>query len=371
MLKGVSDRLRGYILSGEIAGGSILVRKNSNIVHEEYQGYSDIENRIPVSKESVFRLASMSKPVAAAGILLLEQEGKIRISDPVSKYIPAFDKIPVSVKDENGEIRTVPSERPLYIEDLLRHRSGIGHTEISAGMGIDKVDEGISLEERTAYIASFPLDFQPGTQTGYSARCAFDVLGRIIEVVSGMEMEAFLKQRFFEPLSMTDTTFFPDDGQKERTVRLYERSSGVLKDFYAPGVYASPFGFSYPSGSAGLSGTLHDYDEFVRMLSGHGKEILSRETVKKMAVPDQGLASDTGAWGLGVHVFNRKSKSNRGLAQGTFGWSGAFGTHFYIDPVNDVTVTLMVNRLDIGGSGSHVSHGMENAVFESLDLSEE
>ena len=370
MLKGVSEKLRHYIETGEIAGGSILVRKNGEIVHEEYQGFSDIENAVPVSKDSVFRLASMSKPVAAAAILLLEQEGKLSVTDPVSEYIPEFDGIPVSVKDENGEIKTVPCEREMMIEDLLRHRSGMGHTEISEGLGINRMKAGMTLEARAQHIAGVPLDFQPGAQAGYSAICAFDVLGRIVEAVSGEKFEAFLQKRFFDPLSMTDTTFFPDEDQKMRTVRLYDHSSGSLKDAYPKGEYHSPFAYSYPSGSAGLSGTLSDYGRFAEMLAGRGKEILSKETIRKMADPDKTHASETGAWGLGVHVFNQKSVSGRGLSQGTYGWSGAFGTHFYIDPVNDVTFVLMVNRMDIGGSGSFVSFGMEDAVFESLNLLE-
>ncbi|MBQ6715631.1 MAG: serine hydrolase, partial [Clostridia bacterium] len=153
--------------------------------------------------------------------------------------------------------------------------------------------------------------------------------------------------------------------------RLYDRSKGTLKDFYAPDVIDSPFLFSYPSGSAGLFGTLSDYDNFVQMLAGRGKRILSDETLAQMTVPDPTLMTPKGAWGLGVQVFNKKSVSSRSLAQGTFGWSGAFGTHFYIDPVNDVTVIIMVNRLDIGGSGSYVSFGLEEAVFEEMHLIEE
>ena len=169
---------------------------------------------------------------------------------------------------------------------------------------------------------------------------------------------------------MADTTFFPNEDQKKRLVRLYDRTGGTLADSYKPDEIKSPFLFSYPSGSAGLFGTLSDYDKFVQMLAGRGKKILTDETLCQMTVPDQSHMSEIGAWGLGMHVFNRRSVSARALSQNTFGWSGAFGTHFYIDPVNDVTVTLMVNRMDIGGSSSYVSSGMEEAVFEALKLRE-
>lgn len=366
----IRDRLNGYIKNGDIACGSILVRKRGEIVSEEYLGYADVEKQTAVTKDSVFRLASMTKPVTAAAILILAGEGKLALTDPISEYVPEFESMAVAVSAENGKVETVPANRPLTIEDLLRHRSGIGHGAISLDLGVNRTEDGMTLIERTKYIASFPLDFQPGTEAGYSAHCAFDVLGRIIEVAGGMRMEDFLKERLFDPLSMTDTTFFPNEDQKRRTVRLYSRASGVLTDSYPAGKYASPFAFSYPCGSAGLSGTLSDYDKFVQMLSGRSVRILPDDAIRRMASADATLPSPKGAWGLGVYVFNGKSISGRGLSQGCFGWSGALGTHFYIDPVNDVTVTLMVNRMDIGGSGSYVSFGMEEAVFEELKLKE-
>jgi len=366
----IRDRLNAYVKNGDIAGGSILVRKNGEIVSEEYAGCGDMEKNIPVTADSMFRLASMSKPVAAAAVMLFCQEGKLDITDPVYKYLPEYENLCVGIKEESGRIVPAPLDRPVTIEDLLRHRGGMGQGEISASFGVNEVFPGITLKERAEMIARCPLDFQPDAASGYSARTAFDVLGRVVEVISGMPFEDFLKERFFDPLSMTDTTFFPNDDQKKRLVRLYTREGGTLADSYAPGEINSPFMFSYPSGSAGLFGTLWDYDRFVQMLSGRGLRILTDDTLRKMAVADQGHMSKTGAWGLGMHVFNRKSVSGRSLSQNTFGWSGAFGTHFYIDPVNDVTMTLMVNRMDIGGSGSYVSFGMEEAIFEELELKE-
>lgn len=370
-MKGIiCDRLNAYVRNGDIAGGSILVRKNGEIVCTEYAGYGDMEKKIPVTADSMFRLASMSKPVAAAAVMLLSQEGKLDITDPIYKYLPEYRNLCVGVKEENGRIAPVPLDRPAMIEDLLRHRSGMGQGEISASFGVNEVHPGMTLKERAEAIARCPLDFQPDAEAGYSARTAFDVLGRIAEVISGQPFEDFLKEKFFDPLAMTDTTFFLNKAQKKRLVRLYDRSGGTLTDSYAPGEINSPFMFSYPSGSAGLFGTLSDYDRFVQMLAGRGVRILSDETLRKMAVADQGHMSQTGAWGLGMHVFNRKSVSGRSLSQGTFGWSGAFGTHFYVDTVNDVTMTLMANRMDIGGSGSYVSFGMEEAVFEEMELKE-
>lgn len=366
----IRNRLNEYVHNGDIAGGSILVRKTGEVICEAYAGFADTARKIPVKEDSVFRLASMSKPVAAAAIMLLSQEGKINITDPVSHYLTEFSGLCAGVREENGRIARVPLKRPVTIEDLLRHRSGMGHGGVSEAFGVNEVHSGMTLKERAENVSRCPIDFQPGAEAGYSAMTAFDVLGRVAEVVSGIPFERFLQERIFDPLSMKDTTFFPNEDQKKRLVRLYDRTGGTLSDCYNPDEIRSPFLFSYPSGSAGLFGTLSDYDQFVRMLSGRGERILSDETMRRMTVADAGHMSKTGAWGLGMHVFNRKGISNRSLAQGTFGWSGAFGTHFYIDPVNDVTVTLMVNRMDIGGSDSYVSFGMEEAVFEELNLRE-
>lgn len=367
----IRDRLNSYVQNGDIAGGSILVRKSGEIVKKEFAGFSDMEKGICVSENSIFRLASMTKPVIAAGILLLAQENKLSVSDLLTDYLPEFSELSVGVLKDDGSVSLSPLSRPLTLEDLLRHRSGIGHGGVSVSFGVNAVAPGTTLKERAYTLSRAPLDFQPGAEAGYSARCAFDVLGRVIEIVSGMALDAFLKEKFFDPLHMPDTAFIPNEDQKKRLVRLYDKSKGALKDFYAPDVIDSPFLFSYPCGSAGLFGTLADYDNFVQMLSGRGKRILSDDSLSSMTIPDQTLTTKNGAWGLGVQVFNKKSVSSRSLAQGSFGWSGAFGTHFYIDPVNDITVTIMVNRLDIGGSGSYVSFGLEEAVFEEMHLNEE
>ena len=366
----IRDRLNAYVENGDIAGGSILVRKNGEIAALEYAGFADIARAVPVKEDSVFRLASMSKPVAAAAVMLLCQEGKIDIADPLHKYLPEFQNLCVGKKENDGLIASVKPDRPVTVEDLLRHRSGMGHGEISASFGVNEVMDCMTLKQRAEAVARCPLDFQPGAEAGYSALTAFDILGRVVEVVSGTPFEAFLKEKFFDPLFMTDTTFFPNEDQRKRLVRLYDRSGGTLTDSYPPDEIKSPFLFSYPSGSAGLFGTLSDYDKFVQMLSGRGTQILSDETLEKMVDADKTHTSPAGAWGLGMHVFNRKSISGRALSQNTFGWSGAFGTHFYIDRVNDLTFTLMVNRMDIGGSGSYVSFGMEEAVFEQMKLLE-
>lgn len=385
MINTVHEKLKGYVENGDIAGASIIVRKNGDIVHEEYLGFADIAAKIPVSENTIFRLASMTKPVIAVAIMCMAERGLLSIADPIAKYIPAFaemhvaaeklDVLPGCDMDEmmkKAEKMTfVPLKRAITIEDLLRHRSGLGQGIVSITRGINDNVPGIDLVRRVENITEFPMDFQPGEGTGYSAHVGFDILGRIVEIVSGKPLAEILNEIIFEPLGMTDITFWPTDDQKPRIPRFYQRPNGVLEDVYPDDNAASPFNFSYPCGSAGLYATLADYDRFVQMLANggelDGKRILKTETVKQMAAR---CADDpeTYTWGLGMNVFSCHEKSGRWLTEGTFGWSGAYGTHFYIDPVNNVCMTLMANRADIGGAGSYVSWGVEEAIFKGLEL---
>ena len=209
------------------------------------------------------------------------------------------------------------------------------------------------------------------TNTGYSPITAFDILGRILEVITGKKLEAVLDELIFAPLGMTETTFWLTDELIPRVPRLYARPGDALVDTAPAGQFVNHLSFSYPCGSAGLYSTLADYDRFTQMLANGGEldgaRILKAETVKLMS---SRCAADPESftWGLGMNVFSGLKTSGRYLSEGTFGWSGAFGTHFYIDPVNDVCMTLMVNRADIGGAGSYVSFGVEEAIFKGLSL---
>ena len=204
---------------------------------------------------------------------------------------------------------------------------------------------------------------------------AFDVLGRVIELATGRPLYDFLNERIFAPLGMADTRFVSDEALRARLPRLYERPQNELIDTQEGKEATNPFEFAFPCGSAGLYSTLEDYDRFVQLLASGGvygeKRLLNAETIAAMstACPDDPPMDFPGsAWGLGMSIFQPYSISKRYLAKGTFGWSGAFGTHFYIDPVNDVSMVLMVNRADIGGAGSYVSFGVEEMIFKGLGL---
>ena len=385
MINTIHEKLQHYVDNSDIAGASLIVRKGGDIVHEEYIGFADIAAKIPVTESTVFRLASMTKPVIAVAIMCMADRGLLSITDPIAKYIPGFADMKVAkeflaftpdadiaaldAKIEKMEYE--PLARPITIEDLLRHRSGLGQGFLSAKHGINDNVPGIDLAQRMENIIACPMDFQPGTNTGYSAITAFDILGRILEVVTGKKLEEVLDELIFEPLGMTETTFWLTDELIPRVPRLYARPDNTLVDTAPAGEFVNHLSFSYPCGSGGLYATLHDYDRFTQMLANggvlDGRRILSAETVKQMAARCE-TAPAHFTWGLGMNVFSCFRTSGRYLSEGTFGWSGAFGTHFYIDPANDVCMTLMVNRADINGASSYVSHGMEEAIFKGLEL---
>lgn len=382
MIQSIHEKLSEYIEGQHIAGAGIRVRHGSEVLHEEYIGYADIANQIPVDRSTIFRLASMTKPVIAVAIMIMAEKGKLAIADGIEKYIPEFSQMRVAARQiafDAGDIplqlKTMeyePLKRAITIEDLLRHRSGIAQGPISVMQGVFKTEPDMTLSDCVANIAKAPLDFQPGTRTGYSAVAAFDILGRILEIVSGMGLESLLNELLFKPLGMKDTSFTVDEAAKARVPRLYERKDGRLVDTAAPDEF-SEFGFSFPCGSGGLYSTLDDYDRFVQMLaqkSACGEtRLLSAETVAAMAATspdDPALRMPAPSWGLGMCVFPGLEKSGRYLSPGTFGWSGAFGTHFYIDPISGVSMVLMVNRSDIGGADSYVSHGIEEVIYKSL-----
>ncbi|MBQ4088701.1 MAG: beta-lactamase family protein [Clostridia bacterium] len=385
MINTVHDKLIFYISENHIAGASIIVRRSGEIIHEEYLGHADIAAGIPISPSTIFRLASMTKPVIGVAVMQLVEKGLVSLDDELAKYIPEFADMQVaseqivmtpdsdvtSLMAKAAEMTFVPLKRPIIIEDLLRHRSGIGQGLVSISRGINNNVPGITLAQRVENIARCPMDFQPGEGTGYSAIAAFDVLGRIVELVTGKELAVYLNESIFAPLDMTDTTFWPTAEQASRIPRLYKRPKDVLEDAFPDNNSANPHSFNYPCGSAGLHSTLHDYDRFVQMLANGGSldgaRILNPETIHQMASRCE-TDPDSYTWGLSMNVFTPAAHPTRSLADGVFGWSGAFGTHFFIDPVNDISMTFMVNRADINGASSYVSHAIEEAIFKGLDL---
>jgi len=361
-LQRISDLVQRHITAGDFSGAVTLVARNGRIARLEAQGLMDIESRKPMTKDAIFQIMSMTKPVVGTSIMMMVEEGKVRLTDPVSKFIPEFKDLKVAVPMAGGpgapaagrgaaaEARyyTVPAEREITIRDLLTHTSGL----VSGGLsGVEARKVAVkgkeSLAEVIPRLGGVPLDFQPGSRWAYSAQAGFDTLARIVEITSGMPFGQFAKTRIFDPLGMKDTFFYPLEGNARLVTRYTKDQSGKLQR--AAGFSNFQNGV-YFSGGGGLASTAEDYLQFAQMLLNggqlNGKRLLAPRTVEMMGsvhAPDtlQGRPKGEG-YGLSMRVVNDPVGRNTFLSQGSFGWSGAFGTHFWIDPKEKIVGILMI-----------------------------
>jgi CubicO group peptidase (beta-lactamase class C family) len=388
-LQRVNEVVKTYIDSGQISGAVTMVSRKGKIAHFEAQGLMDIEAKTPMRKDAIFRMASMSKPVTGVAILMLMEEGKLRLTDPVSRFIPEFKNPKVAMlKNPDGigrgaapsapgqpppapEIYTIPAERELTIRDLMTHTNGLE----TGGPG-SREGNRLSPRSTSSHLAAYvptlgvvPLDFQPGTKWQYSALAGIETLGRIVEITSGMTFDQFLQKRLFEPLGMKDTAFFPSDDRMPRVVTLYERKPAGLSRTDTPAWLATKTLFS---GGGGLWSTPEDYMQFAQMLVNNGqlngKRILSPRTVDLMASNHVGdLYSGVGqrlkgmGFGLTVEVVMDGVAANRRESNGSFGWDGAFGTHFWVDRKEQLVGLLMVQE-----SNGQLMRDFENAVMQAI-----
>ena len=325
---------------------------------------ADVEAGKAMRTDTLFRLASMTKPMTAVSILMLLEEGKLVLSDPVSKFIPEYKNPQLAVwtlpNDPAGAgLRLVPAAREITIRDLLSHTSGLANGfEGPAGDYVRKANlpRGGSLDERVKRLAKLPLNFQPGTQWEYSPGTGFDTLGRVVEILSGMSLEQFFQARIFQPLGMKDTFFtVPASRLGDVTVAYTKGDGGLVRPPAAAAVPAEPGG-QYFSGAGGLTGSAADYLSFGQMLLNGGQlngvRLLSRKTVELMtsvATGDLDLRNYAGdqvlkGYGFGLGVRVRRSTGENGWmgSEGDYGWAGALGTYFWIDPKEQLIGIVMI-----------------------------
>ena len=387
-LQRVNDVVKSYIDSGQISGAVTMVSRKGRIAHFEAQGLMDIEGKTAMRKDAIFRMASMSKPVTGVAILMLMEEGKLRLTDPVSRFIPEFKNPKVAMlKNPDGgrgaappvpgqpppppEIYTIPAERELTIRDLMTHTNGLetGGPGSREGNRISPRSTSSSLAAYVPTLGAVPLDFQPGSKWQYSALAGIETLGRIVEITSGMTFDQFLQKRIFEPLGMKDTAFFPTDDRMPRVVTLYERKPSGLSRIETPAWLATRTLFS---GGGGLWSTPEDYMQFAQMLVNNGqlngKRLLGPKTVDLMSSNHVGdLYSGVGqrlkgmGFGLTVEVVMDGVSANRRESNGSFGWDGAFGTHFWVDRKEQLVGLLMVQE-----SNAQLMRDFENAVMQAI-----
>ena len=284
-LRRIHEAIQRHIDAGEISGAVTLVARRGRIVHFEAHGLMDIEAKRPMEKDAIFRLASMTKPITGVAVMMMLEEGKLRLNDPVSKFIPEFKKSKVAVAVGNSkDFYLMPADRELTIRDMLTHTNGLMTGGVGSKSGPPRFAEGDTLANYIPRLGATPLDFQPGTQWAYSGYAAPDTLSRIVEIVSGQPYDEFLRTRIFEPLGMKDTFFYPPDDRRPRMVTLYRKSpNGLVKADNQDGFSVK----TYFSGGGGLMSTAEDYVQFAQMLLNggelNGKRLLSPRTVDLMA----------------------------------------------------------------------------------------
>ena len=380
-LKRIGELMQRHIEARTFSGAVTLVARSGRIAHFEAQGLMDIDSKQPMQKDTIFRIMSMTKPIVGVSILMMMEEGKVRLTDPVSKFIPELRGLNVAVPDGNREtapvgtttsapkpFHTVPAEREITVRDLLTHTSGLMSGGISSSQArAVGAKAGETLAQVLPRLASAPLDFQPGTRWAYSALYGFDTLVRIVEVVSGIPFDQFARQRIFDPLAMKDTFFYPADNP--RVVTLYQRADVTLRKQLNPTFMNG----AYLSGGGGLFSTAEDYLQFAQMLlnSGQlgGKRLVSPRGVELMAsvfVPDTLPGRLPGeAFGLSVRVVSDPAARNTFLSKGSFGWRGAYNTHFWVDPKEKIVGILMTQTANLEIRGE-VRNDFENAVMQAI-----
>jgi CubicO group peptidase (beta-lactamase class C family) len=366
-LKRIQPMIQAHIDGKDFSGAVTLVARKGKVVHFDAHGLADVEAKKPMTTGTLFRLASMTKPVTAVSILMLMEEGKLVLSDPVSKFVPEYKNPKVAVwnlpNDPAGAgLHLVPAAREITVRDLLTHTSGLANAfEGPAGEYVRRANlpSGGSLDERVKRAAKLPLNFQPGTQWEYSPSTGFDTLGRIVEILSGMTLDQFFKTRIFDPLGMKDTFFTVPANRAADTAVAYARNDSGLARPPAPAASAAPRAESsgpYFSGAGGLTGSAADYLAFSQMLLNGGQldgvRLLSRKTVELMtsdAIGPLDLGNYAGdqvlkgyGFGLGVRVRRNNGENGWMGSPGDFGWAGALGTYFWIDPKEQLIGIVMI-----------------------------
>lgn len=357
----IDDVMTQYMADNYISGAITAVARHGETVHFSAQGYMDTENQIDMRSDAIFRMASMSKPITGVAILMMLEEGKLRLEDPVSKFIPEFTNTTVAMlTDPNAapsrdpDIYKTPAKREITIRDLLTHTSGLASSGI-ASRTTARMAPRYTASNLAAYIPTLgavPLDFQPGSKWQYSLLAGIETLGRIVEITSGMTFDQFLQERIFGPLQMKDTSFVVPSDKLPRLVTLYERTDDgqLVRQDATPSWLDTKTLFS---GGGGLYSTTHDYMRFAQMLLNRGEldgqRILGTRTVELMASnhvgdlygPAANRAEGLG-FGLTVEVVLDPVLANTRRGKGSFSWGGAFGTYFWVDPYNDLVAVMMI-----------------------------
>lgn len=354
--KNIESSVYADLESGRVGGVAMVVQQQGKLVYQGLFGKH-------VANNTLFRLASMTKPVTAVAVLLLIDRGQVGLYDPVSRYLPSFGVRETARVDTKGNLRILaPGKAEMTIFHLLTHSSGLGSRVLGEWQQAHRpTGSMVSLQAAVEYYSTLSLAFEPGTAPDYSPIFAFDVLARLVEVVAGQPYDRFLEREIFRPLGMRDTTFAPSPAQWQRMIPMHDYADGQGRSVPMPeNCIFENFPTTYFAGGAGLASTLDDYGKFAQMLLSQGGGLLSPGIVRTMGMPQYNM------WGLGVRAAGN-DEIFAPLPAGCFGWSGAYGTHFWVDPVNEITAVYMKNSRYDGGAGARTACQFEGDVYGALE----
>ena len=392
-LERVTAALKEAVEKKQVAGVSFLVARRGKVVYNTAVGMRDAEAQIPLAEDTIFRIASMSKPITSVAAMILIEEGKLNPDDPLSKFVPEFKDMQVLVPDQEGKsFELVKAAREITIHDLLTHTSGLTYRLINkpflgdmyakAGVCDGIVEAEGTIADNVRKLAKLPLTSQPGAAWEYGLNT--DVLGYVIEVVSGKSLEEFCRERLFQPLKMNDTCFVLSKEKQPRLSALYKQDGDqkisrvgnepvTVGNFVYSATYPTHEDSRYYSGGGGLVSTQRDYLRFCQMLLNRGEldgvRVLKAENVDRMTrnqidqlqLPQPGY--DAFGYGFGILTEKGKQLSKDPGGVGSYAWAGAFGTRFWIDPKNELIGVFMVQSTPPDFT---LSENVKTMVYEAM-----
>jgi CubicO group peptidase (beta-lactamase class C family) len=354
VLEQIAPRMKQFVERQQVSGAVTLIARRGRIVHFRAVGQADLQKKLPMQKDTIFGIASMTKPIVATAVMILKDEGKLSLDDPVAKHLPAFKEVALA---------SGPPKREMTIRHLLTHTAGLGGSQENEG----------TIEQTAERLAKRKLDFEPGSKWQYSP--GLTVAGRIVEVVSGKPLDKFLQERIFEPLKMIDTSFHPTPQQQKRLARLYQPAKDKKSLEVTTHWITDLSEGRTPNPSGGLFSTAADMTRFYQMvLSGGelaGRRIVSAAAVREMTSIQTGELTtgftDGNGWGLGWCVVGKPQGVTAMLSPGTFGHGGAFGTQGWIDPKRQMIFVLLIQRTGFGnGDASDLRAALQELAVKAV-----
>ncbi len=381
-LKRVDSICHFWTANGILPHAAAMIVRHGQIVFHQAYGWRDIDQKIKLQKDDIFRMASSTKAITSVALMTLYEQGYFFLDDPISNFIPEFKNPQVlsHISQDGLTYETHPAARELTFRDLLTHRAGMGYGTLwghptyrlceQAGIPNISSKDSITIAEAVKRYATIPLEKEPGESWGYGWN--IDVIGYLIELISGMPLDQYFSKVIFEPLGMKDTHFFLPEDKKDRLVTLYTKpgsNSEIVKsdnEFYQ--TYPVSGAKTYFSGGGGLSGTIEDYAKFCQMLLNggtfNGKRILGRKTVELIIKNQLGNGDQGFGWGLGFEIAGKNKELETLASAGSYSWSGMFKTFYLCDPKEDMAILLYWNGIDYDDPG--IFEKFKIIVYQSL-----